>query len=528
MSKTAKNAANFVERKISAMYLKIDIWQNRVARLLFILMCCGVPLYFNQHGYLGLPEFKWHFYMFSIILTMIFVVAIWVYRLIQSPRLLPQFDFNVVDWAVVGFAAITLISTLFSPFSDFINVWVGMPGQTGRFDGAITQLSYVAIFFIISRWYKPREKDFMWFCVASIVISLIGIFQFFGMDFFGFWPNHMPEHFRENFFHIHIRTTIGNTNTVSLFVTLAILFSGFLFIRKPSKWQPLWLVTSAMNFWMWVIANADSGTVGLSVAMLLCIPFIIQNIKTLGRTLILISTWVAMYILQTFFFEVVAIETRVASSLLPFAAIFTLLLIIGLVLTLRGKELNPDAPPRWKLGVILIIVIIAAGLVGVEVMGRPNADGMGTGIIYEAREIMHGRIQDEFGTNRIYIWRHALSSVPNRLLIGHGPDTFIFAFPREAQGYFGETYDTAHNEYIQYLVAQGVLGLIAYLVFAVGVVVLSVRKAFKDPIIMAVLAAFVAYLAQAFFNISHPIASQILWVFAGILVSRRLSKGSET
>jgi len=283
-----------------------------------------------------------------------------------------------------------------------------------------------------------------------------------------------------------------------------------------------------MNFWMWVIANADSGTVGLSVAMLLCIPFIIQNIKTLGRTLILISTWVAMYILQTFFFEVVAIETRVASSLLPFAAIFTLLLIIGLVLTLRGKELNPDAPPRWKLGVILIIVIIAAGLVGVEVMGRPNADGMGTGIIYEAREIMHGRIQDEFGTNRIYIWRHALSSVPNRLLIGHGPDTFIFAFPREAQGYFGETYDTAHNEYIQYLVAQGVLGLIAYLVFAVGVVVLSVRKAFKDPIIMAVLAAFVAYLAQAFFNISHPIASQILWVFAGILVSRRLSKGSET
>jgi len=533
MPKTTKNAATFVQRKTSAIYSKIDIWQNRAARLLFMLMCCAVPLYFTQRGYLALPEAKWHFFLFCIILTVILVAVIWIYRLTRNPRLLPHFDFNIVDWAIVGFAAITLISTLLSPFSDQMSVWIGVDGPLGRFDGAITQLFYVATFFIISRWYKPREKDFMWFGIASIIISLIGIFQFYGMDFFGLWPTHLREHARENLFDIFLRTTIGNTNTVSLFSTIALLASGFLFVRtnrgssesdKTTKhwYKHLWLASSALNFWMWVIADADSGTVGLAAAMLLCIPFIIESAKTLGRTLILVSTWVAVYALQTFLFEVVAIDIRAASSLLPFIAIFAIFLIAGLVLTQRGRELNPDSPPKWKLGVILIAVCIIAGLIGVEIMGRPDADGVGSGIIYEAREILHGRIRDEFGTNRVYIWRHALSAVPDRLLIGHGPDTFFFAFPLEAQFYFGEAYDTAHNEYIQYLVSQGVLGLAAYLLFVIGIVVLSVRKAFKDPIIMAVLAAFVAYLAQAFFNISHPIASQILWVFAGILMSRRL------
>jgi len=526
MSKTTKNASTFSQRKTSAMYSKIDIWQSRVARLLFILMCCAVPLFFTGRGYFSLPEDKWHFFLFSIILTIVFVAAIWVYRLTTKPKLLPNLNFNIVDWAVIAFAIVTLISTLFSPFSDSINVWVGVPGAAGRFDGAITQLSYVAIFFIISRWYRPCERDFMLFCIASILVSLIGIFQFYGMDFFELWPAH-GEHAREHLFDIHLRTTIGNTNTVSLFSTLALLFTGFLFIRKPSKWQPLWLAASALNFWMWAIADADSGTIGLGVAMLLCIPFVIQCSKMLGRTLILISTWVAAYTLQTFFFEVVAINIRPASSLLPFVAIFAVFLIIGLALTLRGKELDPNAPTKWKLGVILIVVCIIAGLIGVEVMGRPDADGAGSGVLYEAREILHGRIQDEFGTNRVYIWRHALSVVPNRLLIGHGPDTFPLAFPLEAQMRFGEFYDTAHNEYVQYLVAQGVLGLLSYLLFVGGIVVLSVRKAFKDPVIMAVLITFVAFLAQAVFNISHPIANQIVWVFAGILMSRRLKIDTE-
>ena len=505
------------------MYSKIDIWQNRTARLLFILMCCFMPLYLDGRRYFSLPVQKWTFFVFSMILVTLFVIIIWGRRFTCKPRLTPQDKFDITDWAIIAFALVTLISTLFSPFREVMNIWVGLDGQAGRYDGAITQLSYVGIFFIISRWYKPREKDFMWFAIAAIVISLIGIFQFFGMDFFRLWPNHIPEHRVINFFYIHIRTTLGNTNTVSVYVTLTVLFFGFLFIRNPSKYRPLWLIASALSFWMWDIANADSGTIGIAAAMLLCIPFIIQNMKILGRTLILVSSWLGIFSIQMLFFEVIAIETRTASTILPFAGVFVLLLAIGLLLTKYGKELDPDAPPKWKLGVVLIAAFIIMGLTGVEILGRPDAYGYGTGVIYEAREVLHGNIRDEFGTNRIHIWRYALSTFSQFPLIGSGPDTFPLRFPAEAQWVFTEFYDTAHNEYIQYLIAQGILGLLAYLLFAVSLIVKSIRKAFSDPIIMAVLAAFAGYLAQAFFNISHPIASQILWVFAGILASRRLN-----
>jgi len=543
MSKVNKSSDTSASRKFPAMYSKIDIWQARTARMLFILMCCAMPI-FLVNGYYELPTQKWEFFIFSMVLTLLSVALVWVYRLTRRTKLLPMGKPDISDWAIIGFAAVTILVTLASPFRNDMSIWVGIPTNpgiaVGRYDGAITQLFFVAIFFIISRWYKPREKDFMWFSITAIAISIIGILQFFGLDFLGLWPNY-GANVRKHFFDIHLRTTLGNTNTVSVFVTVAVLFTGFLYIRKKSKWQPLWFAASAFSFWMWDVANADSGTIGIAVAMLLCIPFIIQSSKTLGRTLILVSAWVATFTIQTALFgtnllnlrqindfaAAGGLHLRPLSSLLPFLAVFAVLLAVGLLLNFKGKELDPDAPPKWKLGVILIVVCILVGIVGVEFLGRPDADGHGSGVIFEAREIMHGNIQDNFGTYRIFIWRNALNAFPNNPIIGTGPDTFALAFPAEAQVAAGGDYqffENAHNEYIQYLITHGIVGLLFYLAFVISIVVRSVKKAFNDPILMAVLAAFVGYLAQAFFNISHPIASQMFWVFAGILLSRRLSE----
>jgi len=538
MPKYVKNAENFIDRKKTAMYIKIDLWQGRLARMVAILMMCAVPLYLNHHRYIGLTQHKFEFLVFCMIISLLLVVAIWVYRMTRNPRLTPQSPLNIVDWAVLGFAVVTIISTFASPFGNSMNVWIGIEEPFGRYNGALTQLLYVAIYFIISRWYKPRERDFVLFSFTAILISLIGIFQFFGMDFFNLWPNDMAQHRVDNFFNILIRTTLGNTNIVSTYVSLAVLLTGFLFVRMPppskssdSKkpgWklqQPLFLAASAFSFWMTVVANADSGRIGIMVAMLFALPFIIESVKTLGRTLLLASSWIAVYTLQTLFFQVMIMETQTASSLAPFVAVFLALLAVGLVLTLRSKEPDSEAPTRWKLGVIVIIACLIVGLVGVEIMGRVEVEeGARGGLIWEMREVLHGNLRDDFGTNRVYIWRHAMSVVPNNLLIGTGPDTFGYAFPIERQLFFGEFYDSAHNEYIQILVCQGILGLIAYLLFLGAVFVKGVTKAFKEPIAAAVLIALLGYCAQAFFNISHPVASQIVWVFAGILVSRKFNE----
>jgi len=156
----------------------------------------------------------------------------------------------------------------------------------------------------------------------------------------------------------------------------------------------------------------------------------------------------------------------------------------------------------------------------VEVLGRWDEGEAYPGRIYEIREVMHGNLRDEYATYRIYIWRNALSVYPEHPIIGSGPDTFLNVFPEESHGIVGEQYDKAHNEYLQILICQGILGLFCYLVFLGAVFARPISESFRNPMTMAVLAAFTGYCIQAFFNISLPIASQILWVFAGMLTRR--------
>ena len=527
-------ASTYPERKKAAMYSKIEKWQERAAGLLVILLLCVQPLYLNAERYISLTKHKFEFFVVCMICILVAVIIIWIARIARNPKLGPRERPYLADWAVLGFAIVTLLSTLFSPFKDAIrastgvqvNLWTGVPEPDGRYDGAITQLLYVAAFFVIAHWYKPRVRHFALFGISASLIGLIGVLQFYGMDFLRLWPNDLPQYRVANFYNIFFRSTLGNVDIVSTYVCVAVLLCGFLFVKMSSKWQPLWLAASALNFWLMELANAYSGRVGVLVAMVLAIPFIVENMKVLGKALILASSWVAAYTLQKLFYNVLTLKNRAFDSLAPFIAICVILLAVGIFLTVRGKVSGRENPVRWKLGVLLIVVIIIAGIIGVETLGKRDENTGRKNLIADVRDVLHGDIRDELGTYRIYIWRNALAAYSEHPVIGTGPDTFGHAFPAQAQGKYGENYDKAHNEYIQILICQGILGFACYLVFLVSSSFSAVPKAFRNPMLMAVLAAFTGYCAQAFFNISLPIASQLLWVFAGMLANKNFREYS--
>jgi hypothetical protein len=275
------------------------------------------------------------------------------------------------------------------------------------------------------------------------------------------------------------------------------------------------------------VAGADSGRVGLLVATALTLPYVLENRETAGRFLILGATWLFVFGAQGLFYVAMILENITARSLLPFFALALLLITAGasLIMIRRKTDISGQmsGSVRWKHGLIIMLAVIICGIAGVEALGRTES----AGIIYELRELIHGRPRDSFGTNRLYIWRHALRAFTNRPVIGSGPDTFELVFPADAQGFYMENYEKAHNEYIQILVCQGILGLLAYLIFLCDILRKVISKAFRDPILMAVTAAFIGYAAQAVFNISAPIASQMLWVFAGMMANEKLREEAE-
>ena len=74
--------------------------------------------------------------------------------------------------------------------------------------------------------------------------------------------------------------------------------------------------------------------------------------------------------------------------------------------------------------------------------------------------------------------------------------------------------DNAHNEYLQYLVTHGLLGLASYLLFVIS----AVRRGFREGGRFQKAAALgaVCYLVQAFFNLLQALTTPMFFVFLAL------------
>lgn len=84
--------------------------------------------------------------------------------------------------------------------------------------------------------------------------------------------------------------------------------------------------------------------------------------------------------------------------------------------------------------------------------------------------LLHGQADPSFGSGRVYIWTEVLRRVPERLLLGAGPDTMIYGgippftrYDPALNATIAAQIDAAHNEYLNILYHQGAPALAAYL-----------------------------------------------------------------
>ena len=137
----------------------------------------------------------------------------------------------------------------------------------------------------------------------------------------------------------------------------------------------------------------------------------------------------------------------------------------------------------------------------------------------ESTNIIKGNIDDDYGTHRMYIWKESIKVVPKNLTYGVGIDNFYYAFGDEPLIYGRNTFDKAHNEYLQILVCEGIYALAAYLLFF-GVIVLSgIKNSFKNKELYLIIPV-IAYLVQAFFNISVIEVAPFFYAYLGLCSNR--------
>ena len=87
--------------------------------------------------------------------------------------------------------------------------------------------------------------------------------------------------------------------------------------------------------------------------------------------------------------------------------------------------------------------------------------------------------------------------------------------------------DAAHNEYLNILINQGTLALLAYLALLVISAKRWVSDARTSPLKAACGCAVLGYCIQAFFGISSPITTPYLWTVLAFLNSLPEQSGTD-
>ena len=121
--------------------------------------------------------------------------------------------------------------------------------------------------------------------------------------------------------------------------------------------------------------------------------------------------------------------------------------------------------------------------------------------------------------SRGFVWRTAVENYKRfpliRKIFGYGPETFsIIAYynnAHEMNEAYGLFFENVHNEYLQYLMTIGLMGMLGYLVLLGSSFVTAVRKGADRLYLMAVMMGVFCYAVQAVINISQPIVTPIMW-----------------
>lgn len=139
--------------------------------------------------------------------------------------------------------------------------------------------------------------------------------------------------------------------------------------------------------------------------------------------------------------------------------------------------------------------------------------------------------KEKLGSSRGYIWSRSLPLIKNTIILGTGPDTFVFDFP---QGdLIGKYYaydtpnivvDKAHNLYLQIAINYGVIALVGFIAMLLIYIIDSIKlyalkNNFKDrnqALGAITCLGIIGYLFAGIFNDSVVGVAPIFWIIFGV------------
>lgn len=443
-------------------------------------------------------------------------------RDLNTPRNLTKL--SVPDIAMLSFLFFAIISTIISEYK-----LDSLTGNMGRNNGLILIFLYVCVYFVITRFLNLRNYVFIGYLVFSSFVSLLTTLNYFYIDPLGLLEGYDKATIND------FGSTIGNKNTIASFICLFLPIALMMFVVCKEKYMKILSgISIIFAFTGLLCADSSSGFLGLIIAI--PVMAIISSRKYdhllfyfLGLTIMFASS----KLLRLFSF----ILNDKSKDFEDFSKFFIydnksyFLIIIPLVIFLlmlllrnKVKDHYPKKAVIIILSTLFTISVLAAVFFFIYYTFIDTNSELGS-----LRKFF--RFNEKWGTHRGFFWINGMKEFNNldffHKLFGTGPDTFYYLFSNhfeELKRFGDSSTNCIHNEYLNYLTTQGILGLLAYLTLLISVIVRAAKKIKNCPFIAVPVSAVICYCAQSFVNLYQPITTPVFMIF--IAITEALSRES--
>lgn len=478
------------------------------------------PLYF-QDKYYNMGEAKFLFFkQISIIFLSISFLGL-IYHVFITKDSIPwkklRSHLSITDYFVIAYAAFVLISYLLTPYKTDA-LW----GYEGWYMGLISQLIFIILYFLVSRFLDWKAFLLHGSSIASAIVFLIAILHRFQIDPLAMYENLSMTN------KILFLSTIGQATWYSSYLCTILPIGIYLFWKENRKKVKLaYGVYLSLGFASLVTQNSDSAFVALGLMLLVLLVFSLRDTMKMKHFLevviVMLSSFKAIGIAQFLFAEnMVPLEElsiKMSQGNLTW-------ILLGVTISAYLVTRLPDHKKRFRIVgnpvIPRVVVGLAIAVVPVTfVLLLLTTNGMLPSFLSGFNSIGYLHFNNDWGNGRGFTWQYAAAMFaeysPIRKLFGCGPDCFAaYSYElhsAELTAKWGDSILTnAHNEWFTSLLFFGIAGVSAYIGIFISQVISCVKYAVKEPFLIAVTMSVLAYMGHNFFCYQQVVCTPIIFI----------------
>ena len=520
---------------------------NNLTLSLYLFVMLGFfPLYYRyQYADMGDSKYRVFLYASSVCVVVSFLLCVWravlSYRVTANLKTNKRIDIkkyicnHPLDMAVILYFTTVVTSFLLTDYKD-----VAWKGANGWYMGLLSQLLFVAVYFLIAKTWTYRPWALALLGISSALVFIIAVFHRFDVDILPIYGDLKVS------YKVLFLSTMGQSSWYSSFLCTVFPIGLYLFfMEKDTKKRRIAGIYSVIAMMSLVTQNTDSAFLSLfAVMMVLFYLSFDGKIREFLEVIILVlASFCFMGICQKIFAaRVIPLDTMSLFMSQSGLVWIGVVVAAGLYLWLFRKDLWAVKQTNAKKGSkkevhvqislpknvfwIVLIMVMAAVVLGILFIVF-NTNGMLQNAFGCQSDNNYLLFNNNWGNGRGFSWIFASTTFLEmpllQKLFGVGPDCFaayaasVPEYSAKMKEFWGDLVLTnAHNEYLTKLYTLGIVGLTAYITMLVTGVATFMKNRDKNPILPAFALCIAAYMTHNIFCYEQVCCTPFFYILMGI------------